>query len=200
VPTANRALVLWGTRPGEAGPAGSVREAMDRALVLPGAQAVVLGDLRRAEPLTWAHRPHITERFALDGARGCLDLAATLREGTEELVVSGNAFLSLLQTTPLPTGGSAYMHLTLSRANANLALAAMGLRVLVGDLPRLLAAEPPPPPGRTPGREPAPMPTPTSTKLPRRGSGSPRPAPSTQPHSMVPLETIRMVLERLRLL
>lgn len=192
--SANRALVLWGTRPGEIGPVGSVREAMDRALVLPGAQAVVLGDLRRPEPLTWAHRPHITERFALDGARGCLDLAAMLREGAEELVVSGSGFLSLLQTTPLPAGGSAYMHLTLSRATSNLALAAMGLRVLVGDLPRLLAAEPQPAPRRNPDREPTP------TRLPRRAGGSARPVPSSEPHSMVPLETLRTVLERLRLL
>ena len=196
--SANRALVLWGTRPGETGPAGSVREAMDRALVLPGAQAVVLGDLRHPEPLTWAHRPHITERFALDGARGCLDLAGMLREGAEELVVSGTTFLSLLQTTPLPAGGSAYMHLTLSRATSNLALAAMGLRVLVGDLPRLLAAEPQPAPRRDPGREPTPTPTPT--RLPRRAGGAARSDPSSQPHSLVPLETLRAVLERLRLL
>lgn len=205
--------MLWGT-PSGAGQAGSVREAMDRALRLPGARSVVLGDLAHPHPLAWAHNPPVTQSFALDNARICAVLAAQMREQGEEvedIAINGASFLSLLHTTappataPPPSERSRpYIHVTLSRAPANLALATMALHTLAADLPRLLA--PPPEPRQPPALAVPPglpgLPAGDSpAELPRRPrSHRAADAPSAPPRSAVPLTTLQTVLQRLRLL
>lgn len=171
--TAGGALVPRGAWHG-IGPVGSVREAMNRALLLPGVLAVALGELARVRPLAWAHGPQLTERLALDASRRCVILAASLcQEGEEvdEILLTGPRSVSLLQTQPLPAGGRAYMHVSLSREEANVALCSLGLRALVDDLPRLLTLEPQPFRRHTRPEPPPPPPAPPpAPALPRRAA------------------------------
>ncbi|WP_037604533.1 hypothetical protein [Streptacidiphilus rugosus] len=184
------AVVLRGAFPEDTGPVGSVAHALQRALRLPGARAVAIGELGRPDPLAWAELPDVDPDLARRSGRAPIVMARRLgqeSETPEELVVTGLLDLSLLRTAPLPGGEWAYIQLTLARSTANLALAAMGLRSLALDLPRLLMAEPPR--AQTTGR----------SRLPRRARGdgdSPRPEPALS----VPLSTLQLVLERLRLL
>jgi hypothetical protein len=184
VETAGATLALRGAWHGGMNPAGSVAEALDRALLLPGALAVALGEVSRPQPLAWAHAPQVPESLALDGARHCAGLAAAFRqdgEDMDELVVTGPTRVQLLQARPLPAGGSAYLHLSLARSLANIALASMALRLLVNDLPRLLAGEP--------------------AGLPRRAqrfraANPSRPVPADAPS----IALLRLVAERLRMI
>ncbi|MFC1403516.1 MULTISPECIES: hypothetical protein [Streptacidiphilus] len=131
-------LAVWQPH-AEAGPVTSLAEALDRALRIPGSAAALLGDLSGDSTLSARH-PKAPEGLAQLTARSSLAYARA-GEPPEELVLTGRHYTSLMQTTPVPTGGHAFVQVTLLRAEANLALARMALPDIVLALPALLARQ-----------------------------------------------------------
>ncbi|WP_042430117.1 hypothetical protein [Streptacidiphilus anmyonensis] len=131
------------------GPVTSLADALDRALQLPGVVAVVLGDLTRGGALALAQHPDYPVGFAHQSAYAALAYArATPADGDvpHELVLTGTHHVSLQRTASLaPDAGHAFVHLTLRRPEANLALARLGLSPILTDLPALVAKRRPVP-------------------------------------------------------
>jgi hypothetical protein len=138
-------LVVWRPLHHDAGPVRSLADALDRGLRVRGALTVLIGDLTGAEAIVWAQAPGAATSLALQSAHGCLALERLHRaqgaegEVAEELVVCGTHYVSLMRTVARPTGGHLFVHLSLARAAANLALASMELKPIMRDLPELVS-------------------------------------------------------------
>ncbi|WP_042377650.1 hypothetical protein [Streptacidiphilus melanogenes] len=145
--------VLW-TPNLTTGPVTSFADALERALDVPGVVAVVLGDLTRGGALALAQHPDYPVGFAHQSAYAALAYARAAPpdgEVPDELVLTGAHHVSLQHTKSLPTAtGHAFVHLTLRRPEANLALARLGLSPILDGLPALVAQ-----------RRPSPTPPPT---------------------------------------
>ena len=166
-------LAVWQPHP-DVGPITSLAGGLDRALRIPGAATAMLGELPSDGTLAIVQHPDAPAGLAHQAARSSLAYARG-GEPPQELVLTGDRYISLLQTTPVPAGGHAFVQVTLVRAEANLALARMGLPEILLALPALLALQ----------RIPAlPERRRTSTPPPRRQS--------------VPKATLQQILERLK--
>lgn len=134
-------VVVWRAPGHDPGPVRSLGDALDRGLRVRGALTVLIGNLTRDEAIVWAQAPGVVAGLALRHAHRCLALERLLRPGgevAEEVVICGTEHISLMRTAARPDGGRLFLHLSLERSAANLALAGMDLNPVMRDLPGLV--------------------------------------------------------------